>query len=74
MSAGGGGPAAAGSGAPPARAGGAGIRAQGEPEAEGGRLNERVERRIADIEAGRAKMKRYTLGEHLRYLDSLLDG
>ena len=48
--------------------------AQDESEAEGDRLNERVERRIADIETGKVKMRRYTLGEHMRHLDDMLDG
>lgn len=58
----------------PTKPHGASPPAQNESEAEGDRLNERVEKRIADIEAGKVKMKRYTLDEHVRYLDDMLDG
>lgn len=43
-------------------------------EAEGGRLSERVEKRIMDIEMGRVKMTRYTLNEYMRHLDDILGG
>ena len=52
----------------------AGIRAQEEDEPEGDRLNKRVEKRIMDIEAGKVKMKRYTIDEYMRHLDDMLGG
>ena len=58
----------------PAEAGDAGAQAHGGSGAEGGILNERVEKRIMDIEAGRVKMRRYTLDEHIRHLDEMLGG
>ena len=66
--------AAAEDAAEPAKASGAGIRAQEEGELEGDRLNERVEKRIMDIETGRVKMKRYTIDEYMLHLDDILGG
>ena len=57
-----------------ARTGAASIRAQDKADDEGGRLNERIEKRIMDIETGKVKMKRYTIDEHVRYLDEMLGG
>ena len=65
--------AAAEDAAESAKASGAGIRAQ-EDELEGDRLNERVEKRIMDIETGRVKMKRYTIDEYMRHLDDIQGG
>ena len=50
------------------------IPVQEEDEPEGDRLNERVEKRIMDIETGNVKMKRYTFDEYMRHLDDILDG
>lgn len=50
---------------------GMGISAQEDGD-KGGRLNERIEKRIMDIEAGRVKMKRYTFDEYMRHLDDML--
>ncbi len=58
----------------PAKAGDAGAQMDGDSGAEGDLLNERVEKRIMDIEAGRVKMRRYTLDEHIRHLDEMLGG
>ena len=66
--------AAAEDGAEPARASGMGLGTQEGGEPEGDRLNERVERRIMDIEAGRVQMKRYTFDEYMRRLDDVLGG
>ena len=56
------------------RTDGVGIRAQDEDEPEGGRLNERVEKRIMDIETGKVKMKRYAIDEYMRHLDDVVGG
>ena len=56
------------------RTDGAGIRAQDGDEPEGDRLNERVEKRIMDIETGKVKMKRYTIDEYMRHLDDAVGG
>ena len=56
------------------KVGGVSPQTQGDSEAEGNRLNERVEKRIMDIETGKVKMRRYTLDEHVRYLDDMLGG
>ena len=58
----------------PAKAGDAGAQMDGDSGAEDGLLNERVEKRIMDIETGRVKMRRYTLDEHIRHLDEMLGG
>lgn len=60
--------------AEPARTGDMGLGTREGDEPEGDLLNERVERRIMDIEAGRVQMKRYTLGEYMRHLDDVLGG
>ena len=56
----------------PAKAGDAGTQVHGVSGAEVDILNERVEKRIMDIETGRVKMRRYTLDEHVRHLDEML--
>lgn len=66
--------AAAEDAAEPARTSGMGLGTQEEDEPEGDRLNERVERRIMDIEEGRVQMKRYTFDEYMRHLDDVLGG
>ena len=66
--------AAAEDAAEPARTDCTGLGAQEGDEPEGDRLNERVERRIMDIEAGRVKMTRYTFDEYMRHLDDVLGG
>ena len=58
----------------PTEAGDAGAQAHGGSGADGDILNERVEKRIMDIEAGRVKMRRHTLDEHMRHLDEMLGG
>lgn len=55
-------------------AGDTGAQMDGGSGAEDGLLSERVEKRIMDIEAGRVKMRRYTLDEHIRHLDEMLGG
>ena len=59
---------------PSAKVDGASTLAQDEADDESGRLNERIEKRIMDIETGKVKMKRYTIDEHVRYLDEMLGG
>ena len=56
-----------------AEANGMGISAHEDGD-KGGRVNERIERRIMDIEVGRVKMKRYTFDEYMRHLDDMLGG
>ena len=65
--------AVAAGGAPgPAGANAMNVRALEKDEPEGDRLNERVEKRLMDIEAGKVKLNRYTLDEYMRHLDGIL--